>query len=186
MHLEKKNTQPGQNNQAGKSILKTDYNESNDLAKNLKIAVKILLKTMVRMYACIYCINDVCYFDYASGPAGLLRTESQENRAIYYYPDRRWRHRAYHPQRCAGDWLNEWMKLCQLVCMNVYMFCPWHVDITIQTSSICRYVCINDIDICTPFTVNVMYVWVYLQPIFSMFGIIFFFAFLKHFNVLLW
>ena len=36
----------GQNNQAGKSILKTDYNETNDLAKNLKIAVKILLKTM--------------------------------------------------------------------------------------------------------------------------------------------
>lgn len=36
----------GQNNQAGKSILKTDYSENNDLAKNLKIAVKILLKTM--------------------------------------------------------------------------------------------------------------------------------------------
>ncbi len=36
----------GQNNQAGKSILKTDYNETNDLEKNLKIAVKILLKTM--------------------------------------------------------------------------------------------------------------------------------------------
>eukprot|EP01035_Chromulina_nebulosa_P024528 gene24528-31944_t len=36
----------GQNNQAGKSILKTDYNETNDLAKNMKIAVKILLKTM--------------------------------------------------------------------------------------------------------------------------------------------
>ena len=49
MHFEKKKTQPGQNNQAGKSILKTDYNESNDLAKNLKIAVKILLKTMVRI-----------------------------------------------------------------------------------------------------------------------------------------
>lgn len=36
----------GQNNQAGKSILKTDYNETNDVEKNLKIAVKILLKTM--------------------------------------------------------------------------------------------------------------------------------------------
>jgi 20S proteasome subunit alpha 3 len=36
----------GQNNQAGKSILKTDYSENNDVEKNLKIAVKILLKTM--------------------------------------------------------------------------------------------------------------------------------------------
>lgn len=36
----------GQNNQAGKSILKTDYSESNTLEKNLKISVKILLKTM--------------------------------------------------------------------------------------------------------------------------------------------
>jgi 20S proteasome subunit alpha 3 len=36
----------GQNNQAGKSILKTDYHEENDLDKNLKVAVKILLKTM--------------------------------------------------------------------------------------------------------------------------------------------
>eukprot|EP01034_Spumella_vulgaris_P024615 gene24615-30983_t len=36
----------GQNNQAGKSILKTDYAETNTIDKNLKIAVKILLKTM--------------------------------------------------------------------------------------------------------------------------------------------
>ncbi len=36
----------GQNNQAGKSILKTDYNENNGMEKNLKVAVKILLKTM--------------------------------------------------------------------------------------------------------------------------------------------
>lgn len=36
----------GQNNQAGKSILKTDYNESNNVDANLKLAVKILLKTM--------------------------------------------------------------------------------------------------------------------------------------------
>ncbi len=36
----------GQNNQAGKSILKTDYNENNGVDKNLKVAVKILLKTM--------------------------------------------------------------------------------------------------------------------------------------------
>lgn len=36
----------GQNNQAGKSILKTDYKETNTIDANLKIAVKILLKTM--------------------------------------------------------------------------------------------------------------------------------------------
>lgn len=36
----------GQNNQAGKSILKTDYKETNSIEMNLKIAVKILLKTM--------------------------------------------------------------------------------------------------------------------------------------------
>ena len=36
----------GQNNQAGKSLLKTDYSAENDVAKNLKLAVKILLKTM--------------------------------------------------------------------------------------------------------------------------------------------
>lgn len=36
----------GQNNQAGKSILKTDYSESNNVEANLKLAVKILLKTM--------------------------------------------------------------------------------------------------------------------------------------------
>lgn len=36
----------GQNNQTGKSILKTDYSENNNIEKNLKIAVKILLKTM--------------------------------------------------------------------------------------------------------------------------------------------
>ena len=36
----------GQNNQSGKSILKTDYSENNDTLKNLKLAVKILLKTM--------------------------------------------------------------------------------------------------------------------------------------------
>lgn len=36
----------GQNNQAGKSILKTDYKETNTINANLKIAVKILLKTM--------------------------------------------------------------------------------------------------------------------------------------------
>lgn len=36
----------GQNNQAGKSILKTDYKETNDVLANLKVAVKILLKTM--------------------------------------------------------------------------------------------------------------------------------------------
>jgi 20S proteasome subunit alpha 3 len=36
----------GQNNQSGKSILKSDYTEENDTLKNLKLAVKILLKTM--------------------------------------------------------------------------------------------------------------------------------------------
>jgi len=36
----------GQNNQAGKSILKTDYSENNTISQNLKIAVKILTKTM--------------------------------------------------------------------------------------------------------------------------------------------
>lgn len=36
----------GQNNQAGKSILKTDYDETNNVDLNLKVAVKILLKTM--------------------------------------------------------------------------------------------------------------------------------------------
>ena len=36
----------GQNNQAGKSLLKTDYSPENDVSKNLKLAVKILLKTM--------------------------------------------------------------------------------------------------------------------------------------------
>jgi 20S proteasome subunit alpha 3 len=36
----------GQNNQAGKSILKTDYTENNSLQQNLRVAVKILLKTM--------------------------------------------------------------------------------------------------------------------------------------------
>lgn len=36
----------GQNNQAGKSILKTDYKENATLASNAKLAVKILLKTM--------------------------------------------------------------------------------------------------------------------------------------------
>jgi len=36
----------GQNNQAGKSILKTDYVLDSDLEKNKKLAVKILLKTM--------------------------------------------------------------------------------------------------------------------------------------------
>ena len=34
----------GQNNQSGKSILKTDYSEENGVEKNLKLAVKILLK----------------------------------------------------------------------------------------------------------------------------------------------
>lgn len=36
----------GQNNQAGKSILKTDFKEDSSLQSNLKLAVKILLKTM--------------------------------------------------------------------------------------------------------------------------------------------
>eukprot|EP00429_Kryptoperidinium_foliaceum_P075187 CAMPEP_0176216186 /NCGR_PEP_ID=MMETSP0121_2-20121125/17063_1 /TAXON_ID=160619 /ORGANISM="Kryptoperidinium foliaceum, Strain CCMP 1326" /LENGTH=154 /DNA_ID=CAMNT_0017555309 /DNA_START=305 /DNA_END=769 /DNA_ORIENTATION=+ len=36
----------GQNNQAGKSILKTDYKPDNTVEQNLKVAVKILLKTM--------------------------------------------------------------------------------------------------------------------------------------------
>lgn len=36
----------GQNNQAGKSILKTDYTENNTIENNVKLAVKILLKTM--------------------------------------------------------------------------------------------------------------------------------------------
>ncbi len=36
----------GQNNQAGKSILKTDYKDTNTVEENLKLAVKILLKTM--------------------------------------------------------------------------------------------------------------------------------------------
>jgi 20S proteasome subunit alpha 3 len=36
----------GQNNQAGKSILKTDYSENNTINQNLKIAAKILIKTM--------------------------------------------------------------------------------------------------------------------------------------------
>lgn len=36
----------GQNNQAGKSILKTDYSETNNVQANLRLAVKILLKTM--------------------------------------------------------------------------------------------------------------------------------------------
>jgi 20S proteasome subunit alpha 3 len=36
----------GQNNQAGKGILKTDYSENNSLQQNLRVAVKILLKTM--------------------------------------------------------------------------------------------------------------------------------------------
>lgn len=36
----------GQNNQAGKSILKTDYSENSTIENNIKLAVKILLKTM--------------------------------------------------------------------------------------------------------------------------------------------
>jgi len=36
----------GQNNQAGKGILKTDYKPENTVEENLKVAVKILLKTM--------------------------------------------------------------------------------------------------------------------------------------------
>ena len=38
--------QKGQNNQAGKSILKTDYKENASVQDNLKLAVKIILKTM--------------------------------------------------------------------------------------------------------------------------------------------
>ena len=41
-----KATVVGQNNQAGKSLLKSDYNEASTVEKNLKLAVKILLKTM--------------------------------------------------------------------------------------------------------------------------------------------
>lgn len=37
----------GQNNQSGKSILKSDYSEENDVEKNLKLAVKILLKVKI-------------------------------------------------------------------------------------------------------------------------------------------
>ena len=36
----------GQNNQAGKSILKKEYVENESIAKNLRLAVKVLLKTM--------------------------------------------------------------------------------------------------------------------------------------------
>jgi len=36
----------GQNNQAGKSILKSEFKEANTVEDNLKIAIKILLKTM--------------------------------------------------------------------------------------------------------------------------------------------
>jgi len=36
----------GQNNQPGKSILKTDYVEDNTIENNVRLAVKILLKTM--------------------------------------------------------------------------------------------------------------------------------------------
>jgi len=36
----------GQNNQAGKSLLKTDFKEDNALAANVKLGVKILSKTM--------------------------------------------------------------------------------------------------------------------------------------------
>merc|ERR1711879_579858 len=36
----------GQNNQAGKSLLKTDYEEGLDLDAGLKLATKVLLKTM--------------------------------------------------------------------------------------------------------------------------------------------
>ena len=36
----------GQNNQAGKSILKSDYKEDLNVQKNIKLAIKILLKTM--------------------------------------------------------------------------------------------------------------------------------------------
>ena len=36
----------GQNNQAGKSILKTDFKENASVNDNLKLAIKIILKTM--------------------------------------------------------------------------------------------------------------------------------------------
>lgn len=36
----------GQNNQAGKSILKTDFKENASITDNLKLAIKIILKTM--------------------------------------------------------------------------------------------------------------------------------------------
>jgi 20S proteasome subunit alpha 3 len=36
----------GQNNQAGKSILKTDYTEGCTVEDNLKLSVKIVLKTL--------------------------------------------------------------------------------------------------------------------------------------------
>ena len=36
----------GQNNQAGKSILKTDYVENSSIDINLKLSVKVLLKTL--------------------------------------------------------------------------------------------------------------------------------------------
>jgi 20S proteasome subunit alpha 3 len=41
-----KGTVIGQNNQAGKSILKTDFKEDGQLVDNLRLSVKILLKTM--------------------------------------------------------------------------------------------------------------------------------------------
>lgn len=41
-----KATAIGQNNQAGKSLLKTDYKEDSTVSANTKLAVKILLKTM--------------------------------------------------------------------------------------------------------------------------------------------
>jgi 20S proteasome subunit alpha 3 len=36
----------GQNNQAGKSILKTDFVENNSIEENLKLSVRILAKTL--------------------------------------------------------------------------------------------------------------------------------------------
>ena len=48
----------GQNNQSGKSILKTDYSEENGVQKNLKLAVKILLK--VRLTS--LCSFSLLYF----------------------------------------------------------------------------------------------------------------------------
>jgi hypothetical protein len=36
----------GQNNQAGKSILKTDFVENNSIDANLKLSIRILLKTL--------------------------------------------------------------------------------------------------------------------------------------------